>query len=104
MLHVQDSLASLGAGFGSALADIIHLRIPAQPRGAYIKFLLPLSCRKCMYNRIGLSHEYLLCSVVHLCLHTGIAAGKIHFNMLYLSSFSSHDYTLSIINFQNFHF
>ncbi len=33
---IQDSLASLGAGFGSALADIIHLRIPAQPRGAYI--------------------------------------------------------------------
>ena len=35
---VQDSLASLGAGFGSALADIIHLRIPAQPRGAYIRW------------------------------------------------------------------
>ena len=34
----QDSLASLGAGFGSALADIIHLRIPAQPRGAYIRW------------------------------------------------------------------
>ena len=36
--YVQDSLASLGAGFGSALADIIHLRIPAQPRGAYIRW------------------------------------------------------------------
>ena len=35
---IQDSLASLGAGFGSALADIIHLRIPAQPRGAYIRW------------------------------------------------------------------
>ncbi len=34
-IDIQDSLASLGAGFGSALADIIHLRIPAQPRGAY---------------------------------------------------------------------
>ena len=36
--RIQDSLASLGAGFGSALADIIHLRIPAQPRGAYIRW------------------------------------------------------------------
>ena len=36
--QIQDSLASLGAGFGSALADIIHLRIPAQPRGAYIRW------------------------------------------------------------------
>ena len=52
---IQDSLASLGAGFGSALADIIHLRIPAlfvplrsalierppdvqRPRGAYIRW------------------------------------------------------------------
>ena len=38
MVPIQDSLASLGAGFGSALADIIHLRIPAQPRGAYIRW------------------------------------------------------------------
>ena len=35
---IQDSLASLGAGFGSALADIIHLRIPVHPRGAYIRW------------------------------------------------------------------
>ena len=37
-ISIQDSLASLGAGFGSALADIIHLRIPAHPRGAYIRW------------------------------------------------------------------
>ena len=35
---IQDSLASLGAGFGSASADIMLLRIPAHPRGAYIRW------------------------------------------------------------------
>ena len=38
IFFIQDSPASLGAGFGSALADIIHLRIPAHPRGAYIRW------------------------------------------------------------------
>ena len=37
-LSFQDSLASLGAGFGSASADIMLLRIPAHPRGAFIRW------------------------------------------------------------------
>ena len=54
-VYIQDSLASLGAGFGSASADIILLRIPAlfvplrsalserppdvqRPRGAFIRW------------------------------------------------------------------
>ena len=36
----QDLLASLGAGFGSAYADIFPNRIPAHPRGAYIRWEL----------------------------------------------------------------
>ena len=44
----------LRAGFGSALADIILIRIPAHPRGAYIRWglnpatdtsLIPTACR-----------------------------------------------------------
>ena len=35
-LKIQVSLARLGAGFGSAPADIIPNRIPAHPRGAFI--------------------------------------------------------------------
>ena len=34
---IQDSPASLGAGFGSALLTSFFLRIPAHPRGAYIR-------------------------------------------------------------------
>ena len=33
----QDSLASLGTGFGPVSAGIIFFRIPAHPRGAYIR-------------------------------------------------------------------
>ena len=40
-LCIQVSLARLGAGFGSALADIIPNRIPAHPRGAFISVGLP---------------------------------------------------------------
>ena len=36
LMLFQDSPASLGAGFESASADIILLRIPAHPRGAFI--------------------------------------------------------------------
>ena len=35
-MKIQVSLARLGAGFGSALADIIPNRIPAHPCGAFI--------------------------------------------------------------------
>ena len=35
---IQDSLASLGTGFGPASADIILLRIPAHSREAFIRW------------------------------------------------------------------
>ena len=35
---IQDSLASLGAGFGAASADIILRRIPAHSREAFIRW------------------------------------------------------------------